>query len=152
MAEDCATVLAGDALSACVKEAIAILSPSQEGTGFCANFEAASEKCSHTFDKADCYAAAKTLNDATLGLAQQCFRKSCADIALRLRHTLAVENGRRGCSSSRPRAVALGRTTDLRRNCQRLFRHWQGPNPLVNGLQQLCGVDGFGQVFLVASS
>ena len=78
--EDCATVLADDAVDECVEEAGAALSPTPKGKEFCSEYAAALEKCDRELDKADCYDAAKTYGDAALGEAEQCFDKACSDM------------------------------------------------------------------------
>jgi hypothetical protein len=78
--EDCATVLAGDALGECVTEVKAVLAPTRVGAEFCSELERISEECGDQRTKADCYGAAKTINDATFEQAKRCLAKSCQDM------------------------------------------------------------------------
>src|SRR5882724_3079892 len=76
--EDCVNVLGGKALDTCTDEAVAVLAPSKEGTGFCTDYEDAVTKCDGNFDKAECYNKAKTFNDASLKKAEACLTKTCS--------------------------------------------------------------------------
>jgi hypothetical protein len=79
--QDCATILAGDALSDCSEEAAATLSPSSSGTAFCSAYEKAVEKCDdRDFDKAACFEQSKAFSDSAIAAAQKCLDDSCDDI------------------------------------------------------------------------
>jgi hypothetical protein len=79
-AADCASVLRGTALSACVDVAAAAIAPSAAGVAFCAAWSSASTPCGRTLDQVQCLALVKQYNDESIARAQACTTKTCANI------------------------------------------------------------------------
>ena len=78
--QDCASLLAGTADSACSDEAKASLAPSTAGQQLCNDLDASATKCGESFTKSECLDSAKEYDDAALNAARSCTSKSCSDI------------------------------------------------------------------------
>jgi len=90
--KDCATVLNGDAATACFDEAAASLAPTQTGTDFCNALSGAFQKCGGSVDMAGCLGAVKQYNDPTLNAAKACFSKSCSDVESCVNAQLGIQS------------------------------------------------------------